>query len=81
MFLANLTFDNWTLSASKLTRGAVIRQIKTIGISPGADDAKGEIRAAVAYLLKAAARGDIVREIIEIVTEVARGLPPGGQGP
>jgi hypothetical protein len=26
-------------------------------------------------------RGDIVREIIEIVNEVARGLPPGGQGP
>jgi hypothetical protein len=50
----------------------------------GADDAKAEIRAAVAYLLKAAAgsdRGDIVRDIVEIVNEVARGLPPGGQGP
>jgi hypothetical protein len=50
----------------------------------GADDAKAEIRAAVGYLLKAAAgsdRGDIVRDIVEIVNEVARGLPPGGQGP
>jgi hypothetical protein len=35
----------------------------------------------VGYLLKDAAgsdRGDIVREIIAIVNEVARGLPPGG---
>jgi hypothetical protein len=50
----------------------------------GADDAKTEIRAAVRYLLKGAAgsdRGDIVRDIVEIVNEVARGLPPGGQGP
>jgi hypothetical protein len=50
----------------------------------GAGDAKVTIRAAVRYLLKGAAgsdRGDIVREIIEIVNEVARGLPPGGQGP
>jgi hypothetical protein len=50
----------------------------------GADDAKAEIRAAVRYLLKGTAgsdRGDIVREIIEIVGEVARGLPPGGQDP
>jgi hypothetical protein len=49
-----------------------------------AEDAKAEIRAAVAYLLKDAAgsdRGDIVRDIVEIVNEVARGLPPGGQGP
>ena len=49
----------------------------------GPDDAKAEIRAAVAYLLNGAAgsdRGDIVREIIEIVNEVARGLPHGGQG-
>jgi hypothetical protein len=40
-------------------------------------DAKAEIRAAVTYLLNGAAgcdRGDIVREIIEIVNEVARGL-------
>jgi hypothetical protein len=46
----------------------------------GADDAKATIRAAVRYLLKGAAgsdRGDIAREIIEIVNEVARGLPPG----
>jgi hypothetical protein len=48
------------------------------------DDAKAQIRAAVRYLLKGAAgsdRGDIVRDIVEIVNEVARGLPPGGQGP
>ena len=45
----------------------------------GADDAKVTIRAAVRYLLKGAAgsdRGDIVREIIVIVSEVARGLSP-----
>ena len=39
------------------------------------DDAKAEIRAAVEYLLRgapAAARGDIVREIIEIEREVAK---------
>jgi hypothetical protein len=50
----------------------------------GADDAKAEIRAAVAYLLKSATgsdRGGIVREIIAIVNEVARGLPPGAQDP
>jgi hypothetical protein len=38
----------------------------------------------VGYLLKGAAggdRGDIVREIIAIVNEVARGLPPGGEDP
>jgi hypothetical protein len=49
-----------------------------------ADDAKAQIRAAVAYLLNGAAgsdRGDIVQEIIEIVNEVTRGLPPGGQDP
>jgi hypothetical protein len=43
----------------------------------GPDDAKAEIRAAVGYLLKGAAGsdcGDIVREIIAIVNEVARGL-------
>jgi hypothetical protein len=46
----------------------------------GEDEAKAEIRAAVRYLLEGAAgsdRGDIVREIIEIVNEAARGLPPG----
>jgi hypothetical protein len=46
------------------------------------DDAKAEIRAAVHYLLNGAAgsdRGDILREII--VSEVARGLPLGGQNP
>jgi hypothetical protein len=49
-----------------------------------AEDAKAEIRAAVRYLLEGTAgsdRGDIVREIIEIVGEVARGLPPGGEDP
>ncbi len=50
----------------------------------GEDDARAEIRAAVRYLLRSAAgsdRGDIVREIIAIVNEVARGLPPGGEDP
>jgi hypothetical protein len=50
----------------------------------GADDAKAEIRAAVTYLLKGAAggdRGDILREIIEIVNAVARGLAPGQSDP
>lgn len=50
----------------------------------GGDDAKVTIRAAVGYLLKSAAgsdRGDIAREIIEIVNEVARGLSPGDQDP
>jgi hypothetical protein len=45
------------------------------------NDAKAELRAAVGFLLKDAAggdRGDVVREIIAIVNEVARGLPPGG---
>ena len=49
------------------------------------DDAKVEIGAAVRYLLKDAtgnARGDIVREIIEIVRDVAIGrLPPQHQNP
>jgi hypothetical protein len=48
------------------------------------DDAKAEIRAAVRYLLEGAAgsdRGDIVREIIELVGEVAHSLPPGGYDP
>jgi hypothetical protein len=46
----------------------------------GPDDAKAEIRAAVRYLVKDATgsdRGDIVRQIIAIVGEAARGLPPG----
>jgi hypothetical protein len=50
----------------------------------GPDDAKAAIRDAVAYLLKGAGgsdRGDIVREIIEIVNEVARGLAPGQPDP
>jgi hypothetical protein len=48
------------------------------------DDAKAEIRAAVRYLLSDTAgsdRGDIVGEIIAIVHEVARGLPPDGRDP
>jgi hypothetical protein len=48
------------------------------------DDAKAEFRAAVRYLLKGAAgseQGDIVREIIAIVNEVARGLPHSGEDP
>jgi hypothetical protein len=43
------------------------------------DDARAEIRAAVEYLLKDAAggaRGDIVQEIVQIVRQVANGLPP-----
>jgi hypothetical protein len=50
----------------------------------GATDAKAEIRAAAKYLLNGAAggtRGDIVREIIEIVHEVANGLPPEQPNP
>jgi hypothetical protein len=50
----------------------------------GDDDAKARIRAAVRYLLEGAAgsdRGDIVREITDIVGEVARGLPPGEPDP
>jgi hypothetical protein len=49
----------------------------------GPDDAKAEIRAAVLYLLKRAAgsdRADIVREIVQIVSEVARGFPPSAPG-
>jgi hypothetical protein len=48
------------------------------------DDAKAEIRAAVEYLLRNAAgshRGDIVREIIDIVGQIANGLPPGPPDP
>ena len=59
-------------------------QIKTIGISPAPTMLRWNSRGGSAYLLNGAAgsdRGDIVREIIEIVNEVARGLPPGGQDP
>jgi hypothetical protein len=48
------------------------------------DEAKAEIRAAVEYLLRGAAgsaRADIVREIIEIVRDVANGQPPGRPDP
>jgi hypothetical protein len=50
----------------------------------GQDDAKAEIRAAVRYLLVGAAgtaRAEIVGEIIEIVRQVANGLPPGPPDP
>ena len=51
----------------------------------GDDDARAEIGAAVRFLLKDAtgnARGDIVREIIEIVRDAANGqLPPGHRNP
>ena len=46
--------------------------------------AKAEIRAAVRYLLSGvsgSARGDIVREIIEIVRQLASGLPPRQSDP
>ena len=48
------------------------------------DDAKVTIRAAVRYLLKAAAgsdRGDIVSEIIEIVRQAAQDVPPDRPDP
>jgi hypothetical protein len=47
-------------------------------------DAKAEIRAAVKHLLSGvsgSARGDMVRDIIEIVRQVANGLPQGPQDP
>lgn len=47
----------------------------------GEDDARAEIRAAVRYLLEGSSgsdRGDNVREIIAIVNDTARGLPPSG---
>jgi hypothetical protein len=47
------------------------------------DDAKAQIRAAVRYLIQGAAGsgGDVVQQIVAIVNEVARGLPPGGSDP
>lgn len=45
----------------------------------GDDDAKAEIGAAVRYLLKdvnGGTRGDIVKELVEIVHDVANGLLP-----
>ncbi len=50
----------------------------------GAADAKAEIRLAVEYLLAgttSSARGDIVREIIQIVRDVANGLPGDSTDP
>jgi hypothetical protein len=49
-----------------------------------ADDAKAEIRAAVRYLLKGtrgAARHVIALEVMEIVRQVAKGVPPGQSDP
>ena len=48
------------------------------------DDAKAEIRAAVDYLLRDAicgARADLLTEIIQIVRDVANGIPPGRPDP
>jgi len=48
------------------------------------DDAKAEIRAAVDYLLRDAtcvARADLLTEIIQIVCDLANGLPPGPPDP
>ena len=50
----------------------------------GEDYAKAEIRAAVRYLFdssRGSDRSDIVQEIIAIVSEVARGLPPSSHDP
>lgn len=50
----------------------------------GEDDAKARIRAAVRYLLDGSAgsdRGDIVQEIMAIVSNAARGLLPEGNDP
>jgi hypothetical protein len=50
----------------------------------GADDAKAEIRAAVGYLLRdavGAARDRIALEILEIVRQVANGLPAEPSNP
>jgi hypothetical protein len=58
--------------------------VRRVGRVCRVDDAKAEIRAAVEYLLSNAVgsdRGDIVREIIDIVRQVANGLPPGQPGP
>ena len=62
----------------------VWKSIGSVGMSDqddwdfaGATDAKAEIRAAAA----GGTRGDIVREIIEIVHEVANGLPPEQPNP
>jgi hypothetical protein len=48
------------------------------------DDAEAEIRAAAEYLLwdsSGSARADIVRDIIQIVHQVANGLPSGPPDP
>jgi hypothetical protein len=48
------------------------------------EDAKAEIRAAIEYLLRNAVgsdRGDIVWQVIDIVRDVANGLPGGHPDP
>jgi hypothetical protein len=48
------------------------------------DEAKAQVREAARYLLRGVGgsdRGDIVQQIMAIVNEVARGLPPGGSDP
>jgi hypothetical protein len=50
----------------------------------GEDDAKAQIRAAARYLLEGSAgsdRGDIVQEIMTIVSDAARGLLPDRNDP
>jgi hypothetical protein len=92
----NVTFSKWPLHepmkalsrvrspfGGALAQGAVMPDEFDWDFS-GPDDAKAVIRAAVRYLLEGAAgsdRGDIVREIIGIVDEVARGLPHGQPDP
>jgi hypothetical protein len=50
----------------------------------GADDAKAKLRAAMAYLLEGTtghARAAAALEIVEILRQVAHGLPPGALDP
>jgi hypothetical protein len=67
-------------------------EVLEVGIMPDqfdrdfreARDAKTEIRAAVQRLLRGlsgSARADMVRDIIDIVRQVANGLPPGEADP
>ena len=66
-------------NAFRAQRRLIIMSVQIDWDFAGDNDAKAEIGAAVSYLLKGAtgnARGDIVREIIEIVRDVADGLLP-----
>ena len=50
----------------------------------GADDAKAKLRAAMVYLLEGTtghARAAAALEIVEILRQVAHGLPPGALDP